>query len=114
MSSFINKNLSFKDGIKPLGLGLKYNLTHSLTNSIWIIGYFLVPFKNGKPIKHNFDACHQLPTESEELRAMSKELKKRGFKFVGPRVCYTFMQAVGIVNDHLMRCFRYDQIESMK
>ncbi len=41
---------------------------------------------------------------------MSKELKKRGFKFVGPTICYAFMQAVGLVNDHLVHCFRYDQI----
>jgi DNA-3-methyladenine glycosylase I len=44
---------------------------------------------------------------------MSRELKKRGFKFVGPTICYAFMQAVGLVNDHLVQCFRYDQIRSM-
>jgi DNA-3-methyladenine glycosylase I len=44
---------------------------------------------------------------------MSRELKKRGFKFVGPTICYAFMQAVGMVNDHLINCFRYDQIKHL-
>jgi len=52
-------------------------------------------------------------SESEESRAMSRELKKRGFKFVGPTICYALMQAVGMVNDHLVHCFRHGQIRRM-
>jgi DNA-3-methyladenine glycosylase I len=55
-----------------------------------------------------------MATESQESRAMSRELKKRGFKFVGPTICYAFMQAVGMVNDHLVHCFRHDQIKSLE
>jgi DNA-3-methyladenine glycosylase I len=51
-----------------------------------------------------------MPSESEESKEMSRELKEIGFKFVGPTICYAFMQAVGMVNDHLVHCFRYDQI----
>jgi DNA-3-methyladenine glycosylase I len=55
----------------------------------------------------------EMPAETNESRIMSKELKKRGFKFVGPVICYAFMQAVGMVNDHLTSCFRYRQIQKI-
>lgn len=65
-------------------------------------------FVGGKP-KHHQLACHaDIPWESEEARALSQDLKKRGFKFVGPTIIYAYMQAVGMVNDHLKTCFRYD------
>jgi len=51
-----------------------------------------------------------VPAETPQSVAMSKDLRKRGFNFVGPTICYAFMQAVGMVNDHLVDCFRYDQI----
>ncbi|HXG77626.1 MAG TPA: DNA-3-methyladenine glycosylase I, partial [Gaiellaceae bacterium] len=51
-----------------------------------------------------------LPAETAESRALSKDLKRRGFRFVGPTVCYAFMQAVGLVNDHTVDCFRYAEL----
>jgi len=74
---------------------------------------FVWQFVGGKTINHAFIDFKNFPSESEESRAMSKELKKRGFKFVGPTICYAFMQAVGLVNDHLIKCFRYDQIRKL-
>jgi DNA-3-methyladenine glycosylase I len=75
---------------------------------------FIWQFVGGK-IKHNaFKEISELPAESEESRAMSKELKKRGFKFVGPTICYAYMQAAGLVNDHLVSCFRYKQLRKEK
>ena len=74
---------------------------------------FIWKFVQGKTINHVLRDFSDLPAESEESRAMSKELKKRGFKFVGPTICYAFMQAVGMVNDHLVHCFRYDQIRRL-
>jgi DNA-3-methyladenine glycosylase I len=53
----------------------------------------------------------QMPAESEESRAMSRDMKKRGFRFCGPVICYAFMQAAGMVNDHLVHCFRYREVE---
>ena len=67
-------------------------------------------FRDEKRAKHQCKDYSELPTESEESRAMSKELKKMGFKFVGSTICYAFMQAVGMVIDHLVQCFRHDQI----
>lgn len=74
---------------------------------------FIWQFIGGKTINHAFRSFTDMPPESEESKAMSKELKRTGFKFVGPTICYAFMQAVGMVNDHLVDCFRYDQIKRL-
>jgi DNA-3-methyladenine glycosylase I len=67
-------------------------------------------FVGGKPIKHHFSSLSQIPATTKESDAMSKELRERGFRFVGPTICYAFMQAVGMVNDHTTKCFRYDKV----
>jgi DNA-3-methyladenine glycosylase I len=64
-------------------------------------------FVNGKPIRNSWKKITEIPSSTPESDAMSKDLKKRGFKFVGTTVCYAFMQAVGMVNDHVVGCFRY-------
>ena len=63
-------------------------------------------FVDGESIVGNWTRLGELPTETAESRAMSKELKRRGFRFVGPTVCYAFMQAAGLVDDHVTACFR--------
>lgn len=63
-------------------------------------------FVGGKPIRNNWSELGQIPAESLESRTMSKDLKKRGFTFVGPTICYAFMQATGMVDDHIATCFR--------
>jgi DNA-3-methyladenine glycosylase I len=67
-------------------------------------------FVGGAPKPNAWTATRQVPPETAESRAMSKALKDRGFTFVGPTVCYAFMQAVGMVNDHLTTCFRHSQL----
>jgi DNA-3-methyladenine glycosylase I len=64
-------------------------------------------FVGGKPRVNARKSMKQVPARTDESDAMSKDLKKRGFKFVGSTICYAFMQAVGMVNDHLVECFRY-------
>ena len=71
---------------------------------------YIWQFAGGSPIKNSWRTLKQIPAETDESRAMSKDLKRRGFNFVGPTVCYAFMQAVGMVNDHLVNCFRYRQV----
>jgi DNA-3-methyladenine glycosylase I len=73
---------------------------------------FVWKFVQGKTLKNAFTDFSSMPAETEESKTMSKEIKKRGFKFVGPTICYAFMQAVGLVNDHLIDCFRYGEIEN--
>ncbi|WP_295718378.1 DNA-3-methyladenine glycosylase I [uncultured Halovibrio sp.] len=65
---------------------------------------FLWSFVNHQPIINEFHHVQEIPDETAESRAMSRALKKRGFRFVGPTICYAFMQAVGMVNDHLLGC----------
>jgi len=67
-------------------------------------------FVGSRPIKHEFSSLRQVPPTSRESDGMSKELRKRGFRFVGPTICYAFMQAVGMVNDHTTKCFRYANV----
>ena len=67
-------------------------------------------FTNGRPIKHRFKSLSAIPASTRESDALSKDLRKRGFKFVGSTICYAFMQAVGMVNDHVVNCFRYKQV----
>ena len=71
-------------------------------------------FVGGKTIHNTFKSLAEMPAETAESEAMSKDLKKRGFKFVGPTICYAFMQAAGLVNDHLTFCFRYKQLKENK
>ena len=71
---------------------------------------YLWGFVGGSPIVNTWETMHELPATSPESEAMSKALKKRGFSFVGPTICYAFMQAVGMVNDHTTNCFRYAEL----
>jgi DNA-3-methyladenine glycosylase I len=71
---------------------------------------YIWQFVGDKPMKHRFRHISEIPATTAESDAMSKALKKRGFKFVGPTICYAFMQAAGMVNDHLVNCFRYREV----
>jgi DNA-3-methyladenine glycosylase I len=74
---------------------------------------YLWSFVGGKPIVNEWRRLDQIPSRSMEAEILSKDLKSRGFKFVGPTICYAFMQAVGVVNDHTVDCFRYTDIAQM-
>jgi len=67
-------------------------------------------FVDGKPLQNRFRRLTDIPAETAESKAMSKELKRLGFRFVGPTVCYAFIQACGLVNDHTVDCFRYREV----
>jgi len=75
---------------------------------------YIWSFSEGKPIKNAWRELSDIPTSTAISEKMSKDLKKKGFKFVGPTTCYAFMQAVGMVNDHLTSCFRYLEMDSPK
>jgi len=75
---------------------------------------YIWQFVNGKPINNNISSFKDIPTQTDKSIAMSKDLKKRGFTFVGPTICYAFMQAVGMVNDHEKKCFCYKNIADKK
>ena len=75
----------------------------SLDSLIW-------SFVDGRPLRNAFRSLDDLPAETDISHALSRDLKRRGFTFVGPTICYAFMQAAGLVNDHLVTCFRYREV----
>ena len=75
---------------------------------------FIWQFTKGKTIHHGFKRISQIPATSKESDAMSKELLRRGFRFVGSTICYSYMQAAGMVNDHTVDCFRYQELRKRR
>ena len=71
---------------------------------------YLWDFVGGEPLVGRWRTVSEIPAETELSRALSKDLKRRGFRFVGPTVCYAFMQSVGLVNDHTVDCFRFPEL----
>lgn len=71
-------------------------------------------FVDGQPLQRNWKKDLTVPASTPEADLMSKELKKRGFRFVGPTTCYSLMQAAGLVNDHHPKCFRYEEVRRLR
>ena len=80
-------------------------VTHSQTFSD-----YLWQFVGGKTKQNSWKRLSEIPAETEESKSMSKQLRKDGFNFVGPTICYAFMQATGMVNDHVVDCYRYTEL----
>ncbi len=78
----------------------------SFSNYIW-------SFSNGKPIQNKWPSSKEVPAKTELSDTMSKALKKKGFKFIGTTICYAYMQAIGMVNDHTTDCFRHNHIKNI-
>ncbi len=76
-------------------------------------GDFLWSFVGDRPLQNRWRTMKQIPAETDASRAMSRELKRRGFRFVGPTICYAFMQASGMVNDHVVDCFRHGEVSQL-
>ena len=74
---------------------------------------YIWEFVDGTPVQNSWRSIDQVPVSTPKSEAMSKELSKRGFKFVGPTICYAYMQAVGMVNDHTTDCYRYSEIKHL-
>ena len=74
--------------------------------------HYIWQFVHGRPIQNSWERMIDIPSSTPESEAMSKDLQKRGFKFVGATICYAFMQAVGMVNDHVIDCFRYEELKN--
>jgi len=87
--------------------------TLSVVDEFGSLDAYLWQFVGGNPIQNAWERLQDLPAETRESLAMSKDLKKRGFRFVGPTICYAFMQAVGMVNDHVIGCFRYETVRRL-
>lgn len=86
--------------------------TLALRRELGSLDAHLWSFVGGTPVQNRWRSLQEIPAQSDESLAMSKDLKKRGFRFVGPTICYALMQAVGMVNDHELGCFRYGELAS--
>jgi DNA-3-methyladenine glycosylase I len=75
---------------------------------------FIWAFVDGEPLQNSWSTLDEVPASTGESEAMSRELKRRGFRFVGPTICYAFMQAAGLVNDHLTSCHRWEQVAALE
>ena len=73
---------------------------------------YLWRFVDGRPLVGGWRTLRELPAETDLSRALSRDMKRRGFRFVGPTVCYAFMQAVGMANDHILDCFRFEELRA--
>lgn len=82
----------------------------NVVNEFGTFDKYIWSFVNGKPIVNKFKELSDVPAKTDISDSMSKDLKKRGFNFVGSTICYAFMQATGMVNDHSVSCFRYEHI----
>jgi DNA-3-methyladenine glycosylase I len=103
-AGIVRNRLKIESAIASAGATLAVREEHgSLAGYLW-------SFVDGEPIVNSWTALGEIPAETDESKAMSKDLKRRGFRFVGPTVCYAFMQACGLVNDHLVSCFRYREV----
>jgi DNA-3-methyladenine glycosylase I len=104
----IRNNLKIKATISNAACFLKIQKEFgSFCKYIW-------QFVNGRPVNNSWKTLQEIPARTKESDAMSKDLIKRGFKFAGSTICYAFMQASGMVNDHLVDCFRYKEIIKMQ
>ena len=75
---------------------------------------YIWQFVGGQPKQNRWRSLKRLPASTPDSDRMSKDLKERGFKFVGTTICYAFMQAAGMVNDHLVKCFRYEEVQAVR
>ncbi len=106
-SGIVRNRLKIQAAVENAAAFLKIQDSHgSFSSYIW-------DFVDGRQIVNTWSRLEQVPAYTPLSEKISRDLKKLGFKFVGPTICYAFMQAVGMVNDHLMSCFRYDQINRM-
>lgn len=103
-SGIVRNRLKIKAAVKNAQAFLKVCETFSSFDA------YLWQFVKGKIITNRWRSMAQVPAHTPQSAAMSKDLKQRGFSFVGPTICYAFMQAVGMVNDHLVTCYRHGQV----
>lgn len=86
---------------------------HAVQEEFGSFDRFIWQFVDGKPIQNTWKTLDRIPRRTDESDAMSKDLKQRGFKFAGSTICHAFMQATGLVNDHLTSCFRYEEVKRL-
>ncbi len=105
-AGIVRNRMKIEGTVKSAGIYLDIMEREGFSNYLW-------KFVDGRPIQNHFRLHTDVPTESEIARKISKDLKSRGFTFCGPTIVYAFMEAVGMVNDHLVDCFRHAECAAM-
>ena len=106
-ASIVRNRLKLESAIKNAQAVL------AITEEFGSLDAFLWRFVEGTPIQNAWKAISDIPPKSELSVAMSKDLKRRGLNFVGPTICYAYMQSIGMVNDHTTNCFRYTELRQV-
>lgn len=109
-SLMANKGI-VRNRLKIIGTIKNANAFMSIQKEFGSFDRYIWSFTEGKPIVNKFTSLKQIPTKTSLSDKISKDLKKRGFTFVGSTIVYSFLQAAGIVNDHLISCYRHDQVQ---
>lgn len=102
-----------RNRLKLEAIGKNARAVRAIQNEFGSLAHFVWAFVDGVPQQHHRNTRHDIPTRSPQSDALSRALKQRGCNFVGSTICYAFMQAVGMVNDHSVDCFRHPQIRQM-
>lgn len=106
-SGIVRNRLKIESAIKNARAALKIRDEYGSLDS------FFWQYVDGTPIQNNVKTIAEIPAKTAISEILSKDLKKRGFNFVGSTICYAFMQAVGMVNDHTIKCFRHNEIRDL-
>ena len=101
-AGIVRNKLKISSTISNAQASLTLEANEGFVNYLW-------SFVGGKPMQNNWQRLSDIPAQTPESEAMSKGLKSRGFRFVGPTICYAFMQATGMVTDHVVSCFRHKE-----
>jgi len=101
----IRNRLKVASAVQNAQAYLRVTQSQTFSDYIW-------QFVGGKTIQNSWKQLSEIPAETEASKAMSKQLRKDGFNFVGPTICYAFMQATGMVNDHIVDCYRYTALRN--
>ena len=89
-------------------------ITEKIQKEFGSFSEYIWQFVDGQPVQNAWRSLKEIPPETKVSQKMSKDMKKRGFRFVGPTICYAFIQAVGMANDHVVGCFRYNQVKKLR
>ena len=103
-----------RNRLKVFGTRVNARIFQEVQSEFGSFDVYLWQFVEGRPIQNKFKSTSEVPASSKVSDALSKDLKKRGFKFVGTTICYAYMQAVGMVNDHTTDCFRHKQVAKIR
>ena len=112
ISLYANKDI-IRNRLKIMAAGENARAYMKVLQEFTSFREFIWSFVNHKPITNFWKSWDKTPAKTKESEKMSKELRARGFQFVGPTICYAYMQAIGMVNDHITSCFRHSEIASL-